>query len=106
LFTARAAKETGPREPGDYRSFAFFSFGMAMHPIMDAWSPTHQWQVYGLSGLLPLDGFRMIKHMRGESGRPTDAQMEGMKSVIQIYYLNTFVAKIGPRETSLQWAGN
>ena len=55
-----------------------YYYGMAMHPIMDAQSPAHQWQVYSLTGIVGLDLYQAKIHNDIESRLPNRAEMKVM----------------------------
>jgi len=62
---------------------ALFHFGMAMHPIMDAYSPAHRWQVYGLSGQIGYDIAMAYVHYEIENRAPTSSETAGMRGEIR-----------------------
>jgi len=49
LFMAAANSAKNMTVYRENRNKALFHFGMAMHPIMDAISPSHKWSVYRVS---------------------------------------------------------
>lgn len=63
---------------------------MAMHPVMDAMSPEHQWKVYGLSVEPITNLYELHQHKRGEARQPNDSEMAVMKQQIQMFYKRTF----------------
>ncbi len=67
---------------------------MAMHPVMDEFSPTHQCQVHAL-GIEPLEIYGDRGYTRvGKRGGVPEGTMREMTTVIQMNYIKTFVTKI------------
>jgi hypothetical protein len=62
---------------------ALIHFGMAIHPLMDAYSPAHKWAVYGLSVDVSYDVAMAYVHYSIESRKPTAAEMASMRAEIQ-----------------------
>jgi RHS repeat-associated protein len=77
-------------ESAAFRRQAFREFGAAMHPIMDALSPTHQFQAYGV----PLNPIRFLRelgaHSAGEARGPNASEMSIMRDQIRMFYRRTF----------------
>jgi RHS repeat-associated protein len=89
-FMAKAARSPFKDEAAGLRKIAFAAFGMAMHPIMDAQSPMHKWQVYYLTGMPGVDVGFAVMHARGESRNPTSGEMSIMRDQIRMYFCSTF----------------
>jgi RHS repeat-associated protein len=67
---------------------AHFHFGVAMHPVMDFFSPPHgPWIGFFYTGNIVQDIVDNLAHKHAESGPPSSAQMNKMVTVIRAYYL-------------------
>jgi len=96
IYMAASNQSVNMAQYTENRKKALFHFGMAMHPIMDAVSPTHMWMVYNLSTgpLGPITNtWDMHQHMKGEDRDPTNDEMRIMKQQIQHFFKETFVGK-------------
>lgn len=70
-------------ELSGHHSMAMFELGAAMHPVMDATSPTHT----DASGKPRVwNPSEVAAHRKGESGQPTAAQMKQMGDKMREMY--------------------